>query len=168
MMTFKIGLAAVALLAQGQPVDADRLGWLTGSWEARTVQAEGVPPAWTEEHWTRPRAGMLVGIGRRGQGMRPGLIEFMTIKPDGEGALMLEVVQSGEPGATRFRLVRSGAAEAVFENPAHDYPQRISYRREGNRLIAAIARLDGTDERSWTFDAQPAPRRAGRPARRGR
>jgi hypothetical protein len=26
----------------------------------------------------------------------------------------------------------------VFENPEHDYPQRIIYQREGNLLIARI------------------------------
>jgi hypothetical protein len=154
MMILTMGLAAMALLLEGEPVTATQLGWMSGSWEARIVQAEGAPTTWTDELWTHPRGGMLAGIGRRGQGTRLGMIEFLTIQPDSDGTLVLDVLQAGEQAPTRFRLARVGVAEAVFENPQHDYPQRISYRREGSRPIAAISRLDGTDERSWTFDAQ--------------
>jgi hypothetical protein len=32
----------------------------------------------------------------------------------------------------------------TFENPQHDYPQRISYRAERGGLAATISRIDGT------------------------
>ena len=49
-----------------------------------------------------------------------------------------------------FPLVRLGAAEADFENPAHDFPQRVIYRRDGELLRARIegtraGRVEGAD-----------------------
>ena len=39
-----------------------------------------------------------------------------------------------------------------FTNPAHDYPQRIRYWREGDKLIAEIALIDGKRAVSWTYE----------------
>lgn len=45
---------------------------------------------------------------------------------------------SGRP-PTPFRLLRIGEHEAVFENPEHDFPQRITYSRpEASRLLVGI------------------------------
>lgn len=166
MFAQMIGLGAALFVAQPEtapePAAAEQLAWLAGSWEARHVQAQGAPTAWTEEHWTRPRGGILLGIGRRGQGARLGMFEFMAIRPGADGVLTLVARPDGEGEGTPFRLVRSGPADALFENPAHDYPQRIRYRRAGAQLIATISRLDGSGERSWTFDPQPARDQAAR------
>ena len=53
----------------------------------------------------------------------------------------------------RFRLVstefvsesRLHGDAATFENPDHDYPQRVAYARVGDRLTATISRIDGSD-----------------------
>ena len=38
-----------------------------------------------------------------------------------------------------FKLIRASATEVVFENPQHDFPQRISYAlKDGGKLTAAI------------------------------
>ncbi len=36
------------------------------------------------------------------------------------------------PQPVSFKLVKISDNEAVFENPEHDFPQKISYRNEGN------------------------------------
>jgi hypothetical protein len=157
-------MAAAAFLAvapaQAQPegIEAvqaaraavEQLSWLSGTWEAVHEQLEGAPPSWTEEIWTEPRGAMMLGIGRRGQGVRLGSWELLRIQGDGSGQLALYAQVEGE-AAIAFPLVRSGGGEAVFENAAHDYPQRIAYRREGDRLTAEISRIDGSDARSWEF-----------------
>jgi hypothetical protein len=42
----------------------------------------------------------------------------------------------------------------VFENAAHDFPQRVIYRRDGERLVARIeGRLRGEARgRDWVFE----------------
>jgi len=39
---------------------------------------------------------------------------------------------------TAFRLTRCTDTEAVFENPAHDFPTHITYRREGADGLVAV------------------------------
>ena len=60
-------------------------------------------------------------------------------------------------GAPRvaFVLVSQTAHEVVFANPAHDYPQRVRYWREGDLLKAEIALADGLRAMAFTY------RRAG-------
>ena len=57
--------------------------------------------------------------------------------------------QGGAPVA--FALVRHDTASATFENPAHDYPQRIVYARDGDTLTATISAIDGSKPRSWSY-----------------
>ena len=44
-----------------------------------------------------------------------------------------------------FTAVRVGAREAVFENPAHDFPTRIAYRitADGGLLARVEGRVNG-------------------------
>jgi hypothetical protein len=56
---------------------------------------------------------------------------------------------------TPFRLTGLSATEAVFENPQHDYPQRIIYRKSGNRLDARIEGVDKGKARSEDFPMEP-------------
>lgn len=41
-----------------------------------------------------------------------------------------------------FKLVKHGEGEALFENPEHDFPQRIIYRLEKDGSL--FARIEGT------------------------
>jgi len=43
-----------------------------------------------------------------------------------------------------FKLIRSSDKEAVFENPAHDFPRRIIYRRSSQDTL--FARIEGTNK----------------------
>ncbi len=54
---------------------------------------------------------------------------------------------------TEFRMVELAANRVVFENPTHDFPQRVIYERNGDTLHARIegtmnGRTQGMD---WTF-----------------
>ena len=147
--------AEAAIAAQAK---AEALGWLSGTWEAERAQSQGAQEAWTDESWTTPRGGMLIGIGRRGVGHRLGMWEVMRIATDAAGQTALHVTGS-DGSSTSFALVRSAGTEAVFENPAHDYPQRIGYRRTAGGLEAWISRIDGSGERRWSFRPATPPTR---------
>jgi hypothetical protein len=138
--------AAAVLLAAASPERADisRLAWLSGSW----VSEEG--ERWTEENWTAPRGGMMLGAGSSGRGGVVRDWEHMRIAPDDAGVLSFWGSPKGAP-AVAFRLVSAGESNAVFENPRHDFPQRIVYRREGEALIATISAKDGSSAMSWRY-----------------
>jgi hypothetical protein len=138
--------AAAALLVAAAPERADvsRLAWLSGSW----VSEEG--ERWTEESWTAPRGGMMLGAGSSGRGEYVRDWEQMRIAPDEAGVLSFWGSPKGAP-AVPFRLVSLGETEAVFENPQHDFPQRIVYRRDGHGLVATISAKDGSNAMSWRY-----------------
>lgn len=124
-------LAAPAAHAQQAPTPAGRLGWLAGCWEARSGARV------VEEHWMRPRAGSLLGMSRTVAADSVVAYELMRIVERG-GGLVFQAHPSGQAPA-EFPAVEAGPERAVFANPAHDFPQRVMYRRVGaDSLVARV------------------------------
>lgn len=116
-----------------------RLAWLAGCWSSE----RGEPG--TGEQWMPLAGGTLLGVSRTVKNGRTVETEFMQIRTTTEN----RVVYIAEPGGQKkvaFELLRQDEREVVFENLAHDFPQRVIYRRgEGGRLAARIEGLrDGT------------------------
>ena len=138
-------MAAAAMLVAASPAaTVDDLGWLAGQW---TSEGEG---RWTEESWSAPRGGMMIGYSRAGRGDGLREFEFLRIAAGEDGGLAYLAQPQGQ-APVAFRLVRHDAASATFENGAHDYPQRIAYARSGDTLTATISAIDGSKARSWTY-----------------
>jgi len=93
---------------------------------------------------------MMLGVGSSGRGERVADWEHMRIAPDEAGVLSFWGSPKGAP-AVPFRLVSMTGFEAVFENPEHDYPVRIVYRREGEALVATISGANGANPTSWRY-----------------
>jgi hypothetical protein len=126
------------------PATAD-LGWLAGHW---IQEAAG---GWAEESWTPPRGGVMLGTGLTGKGSAAKSFEFMRIADGSSGG---QVVFWGSPGGrapVAFPMVMEGRQEVVFENPKHDYPTRISYKREGKILVAMTSGPGGADVQTWRY-----------------
>ena len=123
------------------------LGWLSGSWVA------GDATRWTEEHWSGPRGGAMLGYSRSGRGETLSEWEFIRIAPGADGVLAYQAQPGGRP-AVAFRLVACDGTGATFENPDHDFPQRIRYVRDGGTMTATISAIDGSRAMSWTFRRQ--------------
>jgi hypothetical protein len=119
---------------------------MAGCW----IQQSG--PKWTEECWTAPRAGTMLGSGRTGDGAAVKAWEANQILPDASGKL---VFWASPDGGARiaFPVASRSATEIVFANPAHDYPQRIRYWREGPALNAEISMSDGSKAMRWHYSA---------------
>jgi hypothetical protein len=80
--------------------------------------------------------------------------EFLRIetRPDG----VYYVAQPRGADATAFRLTRVSDTEAVFENPAHDFPKRIIYRKQADGGLIARIEGDGSEkEKAQEFKFQP-------------
>ena len=77
-----------------------------------------------EEYWMAPKGTSMLGVGRT---LRDGVLvdyEMMVIRQ---------------------------TSRIVFENPQHDFPQRIGYERSGNRLLAWIEGTQGGRSRKVEF-----------------
>lgn len=133
------------LLAGASPAaTVGDLGWLAGDWVS---EPDG---RWTEEAWTSPRGGVMLGVSRSGRGDSLREFEFLRIVAEDDGTPAYIAQPGGRPPVT-FRLVRRERTRATFENPAHDYPQRIVYARDGDTLTATISAIDGSKARSWSY-----------------
>lgn len=115
------------------PPSLDAVSWMAGCWSFtagdRTV----------DEQWMRPAAGVMLGMSRARRGERLTSLEFSLLRID-SGRLVYEARPEGQAGAV-FPLISATAGEAVFENTAHDFPQRIIYRRDGSHGLKA--RIEG-------------------------
>lgn len=132
-------LLALTALAAGQtptsetaaPMPAPtQLHWLAGDWCGEQGSAR------IEEHW-RLQGDRLLGYGSTVRDGKLRSFEFTRIEQrDGRTAY---VAQPGGEPPTLFWLAQSEGQRADFHNPEHDFPQRVSYWREGDELRAEIA-----------------------------
>jgi hypothetical protein len=125
-------VAAVAGLAAAAPRGGgvERLAWMAGCWEG------GRPGRAYEEVWSAPRGGVMLGMSRTTRGDAYAAHEFLRIHPHGEG--MAYTAQPHNQPQHTFPATEVGDASVVFADPAHDFPQRILYRRAGDSLIARV------------------------------
>jgi cytochrome c553 len=134
----------LASLAPGA-VTAVEFAWLAGHW---CGTADGTE---SEEYWLASRGGMLLGLHRDLDQGRASGFEFMRIVHDAGSATLYAQV-SGRTPATAFTLAEYGPRRAVFANPDHDYPKRVTYeRRDPNTLVASIDGGPGTEATRWTW-----------------
>jgi hypothetical protein len=135
-----IGIALFILLvvsAPSQPKSSDKpsiktLSWLAGDW---SLEKNGRV---VTEIWMPPAGGTMLGMSRTVANEKTVEYEFIVLRQDANGEIFYVAKPSGQPEAS-FKLTRGTATEAVFENPEHDFPQRISYKlNPDGTLLAAI------------------------------
>lgn len=115
-------VSAFALTADIAPADVkvDDLGFLTGCW---AFDRDGKH---YDELWLPPAAGAAQGMARTYRADKMLSMEFTKLVRDPDGRVFYVANPSGQ-GETRFRLVSLERQRAVFEDPAHDFPQRVIY-----------------------------------------
>jgi hypothetical protein len=109
--------------------DLNRLRWMAGCWQQRAGTSV------TDEQWMAPAGGAMVGMSRTVAGARLRAWEALRIIIDSGRVVYVAQPQGGAP--TRFVASLVSDTSAVFENPAHDFPQRIAYRRVGDDSVVA-------------------------------
>ncbi|MGH9805166.1 MAG: DUF6265 family protein [Candidatus Acidiferrales bacterium] len=114
----------------------EKLGWMAGSWEMVTEKSR------TEEHWTKVAGGTLLGMSRTVAGGKTVFFEYLRVEARPDGVYYVAHPKA-RPG-TDCKLVRCEGEEAVFENPEHDFPQRIIYRKKPDGSLDA--RIEGPRE----------------------
>ena len=128
-------MLALILAAQlaGPPAAIGQMAWLKGCW----IQAK--PHGVVEEQWMGPGGGMMLGMARTLKDGKLRDYEFIrVVETDGSLAFIAKPLDQGE---ATFPLKSLSPDEAAFENLAHDFPQRVIYRRQGPDALAA--RIEG-------------------------
>jgi len=100
----------------------------------------------TEEVWNSNKGWSMTGVGRTLRDGREVFGEQLAIEPRGESFVYVALLPGAAP--VEFKLVDRGATWARFENPEHDFPQRIEYRRDGNSMRATVSGVEkGVEQR---------------------
>ena len=132
--------------AAGPAPKISELAWLSGDWQT----APG-GRAIIEEHWTVPSGGTMIGMGRTVVGEKTAEFEFLRIEQRGDDIYYVANPNANCP-QTDFKLTRLTGQEVIFENPAHDYPKRVMYRKNSNgSLVASIDAGEGTKSQSFSY-----------------
>jgi len=129
-------LAGLILLTLFLSAHADipDLRWMAGCWSQDGQESGSV------EQWTAPAGGTMIGMSRMVGGGKTVAFEFLRITEDEDGWIWLVASPSGQETA-RFKLVNMSANEVIFENPDHDFPQRIIYRLDSDGNL--VGRIEG-------------------------
>jgi hypothetical protein len=148
-----MSLSIAALALQG-PATPD-LGWLSGYW----LSCEGGREV--SETWSDARGGNLLGTGMTTDG---GKVSFEQSRIGRSGAGYSFFAQPGGQPPAEFPLARMSPRQVTFENPRHDFPQRVIYRLQGKLLIARIeGRIDdGERAVEWRYRRAPLNSRCPR------
>jgi hypothetical protein len=141
-LLFALAAASPAWAARSdeEPPSLSALAFMSGSWileDGGTV---------VEEHWTAADGGLMLGMNRTRRGGRVVMFEFLRIALRGDSLFYVSMPRAR--GDTVFPLKERSARRVVFENPSHDFPQRIVYWQE--REDELRARIEGT------MDGRPA------------
>lgn len=123
----------IGISAQNKTHRVEDLGWLSGCWESNDKAKQLV----IFEQWMKPAGGLMLGIGRTVKKERAVDFEFMRIEQKSEDIFFIAKPRQNKE-ETPFKLIKFASNEAVFENPEHDFPQRVIYKRQDNKLTGRI------------------------------
>jgi hypothetical protein len=111
----------------------ERAKWLSGCW----MRHEG--NLVTEEQWMSISNGTMLGMSRTTRGGKVAEYEYLRLF-ERDGRIIYHAFPSGQASA-EFTSDAGNEAHIVFENPAHDFPQRIIYRPVTRDSM--VARIEG-------------------------
>ena len=137
-------LSATAL-SQTPKAELSSLAWLAGCWEGSYSNGRSVT-----EQWMKPSGETMMGMSRTVKNGKTVEFEFVRIVKEEDGSIHYVAKPSGQEGAS-FKLISLEETKVVFENPKHDFPQRISYRLSGDSLNARIEGTMNGKERGIDF-----------------
>jgi len=144
-----LALAVTQFAAARPPVTLDDVAFLAGCWEGSTGDG-----GLLRETYTSPRAGAMLGNSQMVRGDRTQFFEFIQLVQTADGVVYRPMPNARS--AASFPLVAASDQDAVFENAANDFPQRIAYRYDGARtLLARIEMLNGDKRQSFAMKAVP-------------
>ena len=131
------------------PAKVESLDWMTGTWVSESARGK------VAETWLGPGNGLMVAANLSTFANGRKSFEFLRIAETPAGFSYFASPDGRPP--TEFKLKESGEKRVVFENAAHDFPQRILYWRDGDALVA---RIEGTmkgekRQQEWRFTRTP-------------
>lgn len=120
--------------------------WMAGAWLGTRSSGSSI-----EERWSPPRGGAMLAVSRtvNTSGKMSAFEYLRVVERDGG---LVYVAQPGGKAPTEFVLTEVGAKRAVFVNPRHDHPRRITYELSAQgQLIATTGQITGGTPQRYEF-----------------
>ena len=126
-------IASVCVSAQNKVTLISDLSGMAGCWE----QKNDAMKLLISEMWMSPGGTSILGMGRTVKNGKTTGWEYMRIE---QRADVIYFVSRPKENAedTAFKLIRSTLNEVVFENKDHDFPQRVIYKLQGDKMTGRI------------------------------
>jgi hypothetical protein len=120
--------------AQNINDDFKKLDWLQGSW----IRINSKPGRTTYETWQKISEFEWNGQGINMKGTDTALVEnIKLIIKDNAIYYVADVPENKAPVYFKFTGINDNGF--VCENPQHDFPKKISYQKEGDKLRAIVS-----------------------------
>jgi hypothetical protein len=112
-----------------------KASWLLGDWKNKT--ARGI----TMESWKKLNDSTYLGKSYQLRGMDTVSAEHIRLEEHHDKLYYIPTVKNQNEGKqVTFTMSESSADSFVFENPEHDFPQKITYNRiNKDSLVAEIS-----------------------------
>ena len=151
---YSIALASLTLAAVSckksvdkQPGTISKAEWFLGNWENKTPQGD------LSENWVKVNDSVFNGESYFIK-KKDTLFGETVVLSEQDGALLYTVTTKGQNGElpVAFKMTSATANQIVFENPAHDFPTKITYKLvHKDSLVAEISGLQSGKPASETF-----------------
>jgi hypothetical protein len=124
---------------QSIPADFAKVVWLVGTWVNEREHGN------IYESWTVKNKNELQGFSYLISGQDTIVKETMRLVVEHDSIFYIPTVKNQNEGKPiRFALTHLSDTEMRFENPEHDFPQVISYRKKSDNSL--LAEIGGTRE----------------------
>lgn len=124
-------------------MEFEELAFLAGHWVSDREDEN-------EELWMAPKGGLMLGLNRSLRKSGEATFEYLRIELRGDG--IFYVASPDGQATAEFQLTELGPNRAVFANPLHDFPQRLEYVLDGERLRADVRGIRGGVESGFVLD----------------
>ncbi len=133
-----------AIAFNPQPSQIDQVNWILGTW----VNPNNNESRQAFEIWKKVSDTKFEGIGYTLKNGDTTFVERLEIlEKDGDLFYIADVADNKAPVFFKFTTITDTLF--ICENPIHDFPKEIAYRRDGNNLYAHIS--DGRRKVDFSF-----------------
>ena len=151
-MKRKIVIASISMIifccwTMQQNNEIKKTEWLIGTWENKTQKGS------IYETWTKGSDVELLGKSYMVKDKDTIVFETVKLAQEKSNLFYIPTVKNQNNSLpVRFALKKGSDKVLVFENPKHDFPQKISYTKiNADSLVAEISGLIKGKERKQTF-----------------
>jgi hypothetical protein len=130
MLSLVIAIVTLQSPAARAVPSVSDVGWMAGCWDLTRDNRH------VTEYWTAVEGGTMLGLSRTVVAGKTTEWEFLMIRGGPKG-LQYVARPSGQAEAV-FTAATASPTEVRFENPAHDFPKTIAYRRSGDSMVASV------------------------------